>query len=374
MKLHLNKLRLLSIFAALLILEVGCKKATTPEQAAAPVRSDQQIAADVNAKIAAESALSGQEVQAAVQNGVVTLSGSVDNDAARALAGNDSGSVDGVKTVVNNLTVEAPPPPEAQPNPAADAAAAAERKRRREEERKKREELAKQKAAAEAEAQQQQAQAQPPAEAAPAPAPAPPPPPPAPVVKTITLAAGTLVPIRLTDTLDSKTAQPGQTFRGTLAGDLIADGMVAARQGSPVVGRVVDAKDAAHFKGSSLLQIELTQITAGGKQVPVATDSYSKEGKGRGKNTLAKTGGGAAVGAIIGALAGGGKGAAIGSVAGGGLGAGTNAVTRGEQVQIPTESLVTFRLQSPITVTTSTKVGGVKSYDSDNTPQLEQRQ
>jgi hypothetical protein len=78
------------------------------------------------------------------------------------------------------------------------------------------------------------------------------------------------------------------------------------------------------------------------------------EGKGRGKNTAAKVGGGAAIGAIIGAIAGGGKGAAIGSAAGAGVGAGANTITRGEQVQIPSESLVNFQLTNTLAVRVST--------------------
>jgi hypothetical protein len=75
------------------------------------------------------------------------------------------------------------------------------------------------------------------------------------------------------------------------------------------------------------------------------------------------------VGAILGGLLGGGKGAAIGAVTGGGVGAGVNGVTKGQQVQIPTETLVSFHLQSPISVTTSKTVGG--SHGGD---QLQQRQ
>jgi hypothetical protein len=181
--------------------------------------------------------------------------------------------------------------------------------------------------------------------------------------------------VRITEALSSKDAQPNQVFHGSLAGDLIADGMVAVPQGAEVVGRVVDAKDAAHFAGSSLLSIELTQINTKSRQIPVVTEAYSKEGQGRGKNTAVKTGGGAAVGAIIGALAGGGRGAAIGAAAGGATGAGVNAVTRGQQVQIQPETLINFKLQSPITVTTTRALGQVRSFD-DNTstsPQLEQR-
>jgi hypothetical protein len=177
--------------------------------------------------------------------------------------------------------------------------------------------------------------------------------PPAPVARTVSVATGTALPIRLADSLDSNTTQTGQTIHGTLTADIIADNMVAIPRGTPVVGRVIQAKDAAHFAGSSLLSIELTQIELKGAPISVVTSPFSQEGKGRGKNTAMKTGGGAALGAIIGALAGGGKGAAIGAASGGGLGAGVNAVTRGEQVKIPAETLITFKLQSPINVTTS---------------------
>jgi len=195
------------------------------------------------------------------------------------------------------------------------------------------------------------------------------------VAKTVTIPAGTIVPVRITEALSSKDAQPNQVFHGSLAGDLIADGMVAVPHGASVTGRVVDAKDAAHFSGSSLLSIELTQINTKSRQIPIVTDAYAKEGAGRGKNTAVKTGGGAAIGAIIGALAGGGKGAAIGAAAGGATGAGVNAVTRGQQVQIQPETLINFKLQSPITVTTTHTIGQVKSFD-DNTgsnPELQER-
>jgi hypothetical protein len=194
-------------------------------------------------------------------------------------------------------------------------------------------------------------------------APPPPPPPPPPVVKTVTLATGTVIPIRMTDTLDSGKTQPNTVFHGSLAGDLIMDGMVVAKSGAAVTGRVIVAKDATHFSGSSELSIELTRIDTVDHPVDVVTDAYDKKGAGRGKNTALKTGGGAAVGAVLGGLLGGGKGAAIGAASGGGLGAGVNGVTKGQQVQIPTETLVTFHLQSPISVNTSKKVGGSQGGD-----------
>ena len=350
-----------AVLAGFLALGTGCKnQAPAPEAqqaqpAAAPApapRDDQQIGSDIQAKINAESALNGQNIQVAVANGVVTLTGKADNDASRALAAADSASVDGVKTVVNNLTV-GPTKAEAKPVPPP-----APKKKHREV------------------AQDAPPPPPPPAQAAPPPPPqepvqtvAPPPPPPAPVAKTVTLPTGTVIPIRMTDTLDSATTQSNTVFHGSLAGDLIADGMVVAKSGAAVTGRVITAKDATHFAGSSELSIELTRIDTVDHPVDLVTDAYTKNGAGRGKNTALKTGGGAAVGAILGGLLGGGKGAAIGAASGGGIGAGVNGVTRGQQVQIPTETLVSFHLQSPITVTTSKAVGG-----SQNPQDLQQRQ
>jgi hypothetical protein len=355
----------LAVLTGLLALGLGCQKqpaeqpgAPAAQQAsstpAAPPRDDQQIGSDIQAKIAGESGLTGQPIKVDVANGVATLTGKVENEASRSLAAADSASVDGVRTVVNNLVVApsraakpaperrrkvvaaAPPPPPApvEPPPAQ--------------------------------------QPPPPQEAVQVVPPAPLPPPP-PVAKTVVIPAGTVIPIRMVDTLDSAKTQSNTVFHGTLASDLIVDGMVAARTGSAVTGRVITAKDATHFSGSSELSIELTRIETVDKPVDVVTDAYDKQGTGRGKNTAVKTGAGAALGGIIGALAGGGKGAAIGAVTGGGVGAGVNGVTRGQQVQIPTETLVSFHLSSPVSVTTSQKVGGSRgAYNGDG--QLQQRQ
>ena len=351
------------LLAGSLLAATGCKqfmpgaKDETPKPlpAAAPApapRSDQDIANDIQNRINGESALSGQNIQVSVNGGTATLNGTVNNDAARALAAADSGAATGVRTVINNLTVT---PERAQkqepPKPAP------RRKERRA-------------------APQQQAMTQPPppsadtAAAAPPPAPAPPPRPPKPVARTVSVDAGTSLPIRITEALDSGTTQTGQTVHGTLAADIIADDMIAIPRGTAVTGRVTDAKDATHFSGSSSLSVELTSIQVNGQSIPVSTTAFSQQGKGRGKNTAVKAGGGAALGAIIGALAGGGKGAAIGAASGGGLGAGVNAVTRGEQVKIPAETLINFKLQSPVSVTTSRSANGPAAQTfNDDSPQ-----
>ena len=201
-----------------------------------------------------------------------------------------------------------------------------------------------------------------------APPPLPPAPPAPPAFRTVTIPADSTIPVRITQTLDSATTQQGESFTGVVATDVIIDGLVALPQGTPVTGRVSAVQEAAHYKGNSLLSIELTNINPKGEHIAVSTEQYTKEGAGRGKNTAEKVGGGAAVGAILGGILGGGKGAAIGAAAGGGVGAGANTVTRGQQVQIPSETLVQFRLTNSVAVRASTRDPGTRDRDasSDN--------
>src|SRR5216110_805015 len=120
--------------------------------------------------------------------------------------------------------------------------------------------------------------------------------------------------------------------------------------GADVYGRLAEAKEAGHMSGSSELQLELSRIVIDGKDYPVVSSDYSLKGKGRGSDTAKKVGGGAVAGAIIGAIAGGGKGAAIGAGVGSAAGAGVQVLTKGQQVKVPSETLLEFRLQQPITV------------------------
>jgi uncharacterized protein YcfJ len=96
--------------------------------------------------------------------------------------------------------------------------------------------------------------------------------------------------------------------------------------------------------------LQLDSLTSGGKTYNLQTDQYKKTGSSRGKNTAAKVGGGAVVGSIIGALAGGGKGAAIGAAAGAGVGGGVQAATKSQQIKLPSETILNFTLQAPVTV------------------------
>ena len=92
-------------------------------------------------------------------------------------------------------------------------------------------------------------------------------------------------------------------------------------------------------------------LSSGGKTYSLQTDQYRKQGSSRGKNTAEKVGGGAIIGGIIGAIAGGGKGAAIGSAAGAGVGGGAQAASKPKPIKLPSETVLNFTLQAPVTVT-----------------------
>ncbi len=92
-------------------------------------------------------------------------------------------------------------------------------------------------------------------------------------------------------------------------------------------------------------------MSANGKTYNVQTNQWSRQGKGEGKNTALKAGGGAVLGTVIGALAGGGRGAAIGAAAGGAAGTGVAATKKGEQIKLGPESTLNFQLTNALTVT-----------------------
>ncbi len=161
---------------------------------------------------------------------------------------------------------------------------------------------------------------------------------------------GTPVTIRLDYAIGSKLSQAGQTFTGSVAKDVLVRDVVAIPQGATVSGTVTDAKPLGKFAGGAVLQVRLDSINLNGSDLPVRSALRTFSAKGKGKRTALMTGGGAALGGIIGALAGGGKGAAIGMVAGGGAGAGGAAFTGNKDIVLPAESAVTFELSEPLEV------------------------
>ncbi len=166
----------------------------------------------------------------------------------------------------------------------------------------------------------------------------------------VTIAAGERLSVRTIDAIDSGKDTDGQAMRASLEAPLVSGGQVIVPAGAPVTLQLSGVKDAGRIKGNSELSVQATSLQYRGRNFPITTSVVEEEGKGRGKNTGIKTGIGAGIGALIGGLAGGGKGAAIGAGAGGGAGFGFNALTHGQQVKIPSETVLSFRLSAPLIV------------------------
>ena len=283
--------------------------------------SDQTLATDIQAKLYADPTAKTANVKVAVADGVVTLTGDAPTSDVALQVVNIANGTPGAKSVNNQLQIvaaaaapgappiSAPTPMAANPPPHHDGD--------RDHDHPKHDDV--------------------------------PPAPPQPV--TITVPAGTNIGVQMIDAISSKTNTAGQTFRASLSSPIVVGGQTVLPAGSGASVLLSDAKGAARIKGSSELEVRLVSIEHAGQTYQVTTSVHDEIGKGRGKQTAVRSGIGAAAGAVIGAIAGGGKGAAIGSLAGGGAGAGFQLATHGQQVTIPSESILTFSLQSPFVVT-----------------------
>ena len=326
------KNQMAALVVALVLTFSGCslfKSSTAP--------NDEAIAASVQAKLYQDPVLKTRDVHVVSQQGVVVLSGTVGSDQEKSAVEQFAHSADGVKQVIDELTVNAPEQAAAaapaQPQPRAT------RRRSR--------------ARAENEApSESQPQTPAPVEQAP-PTPAQasdaPPPPQQPV--QVTIPAGTVITVRTVDPINSSINKTGDEFAATVDSQIEQNGQVVVPRYAKARLQLVAARSAGHIKGQSEIQLQLVSLAVDGKSYPVSTGVDQQQASSRGKQTAERAGIGAAVGGIIGAIAGGGKGAAIGAGVGAGAGTGVQMATKGQTVKIPAETKLDFTLSSPLNVT-----------------------
>ena len=152
------------------------------------------------------------------------------------------------------------------------------------------------------------------------------------------------------DSIDSEINHTGEIFRTSLDAPVVIDNEIVVPSGTDVYVKLVEARSAGHMTGRSELGLELVRMQNQGKSYVLASNEYRQVGTSRGKRTAATIGGGAAIGAAIGAIAGGGKGAAIGAGVGAGTGTVVQAVTKGKQIKIPSETKLEFKLEQPVEI------------------------
>ena len=165
----------------------------------------------------------------------------------------------------------------------------------------------------------------------------------------ITVPAGTLVNVRLTQDINVDVAQAGMTFKARVDDPVSVDARIVIPREAGAAVQAVKVVQSGDFKGADHVSLKLNTLTIGGRVYEVATEYAVVQGKGEGKRTARKVGGGAGLGAIVGGIAGGGEGALIGGVVG--AAAGTAIAAGGEEhLQLPAETRLQFKLSSPFRV------------------------
>jgi hypothetical protein len=161
-----------------------------------------------------------------------------------------------------------------------------------------------------------------------------------------TIDAGTTITVRTNEEIQGSNSD-GRVFSG------VVDQDVLNRGGNVAIPRGAEVELLVRNIAKNQVALDLESVTVNGQRYGIQSEdsvasNQRADGLGANRRTGKFVGGGAAIGAIIGAIAGGGKGAAIGGGIGAAAGAGTQVLTRGTSVNVPAESLVTFRLQQPL--------------------------
>ena len=272
---------------------------------------DAKISSDIQNKFNQDSGLASKQLKVQAEDGVVTLSGAVDNDAQRAAAGRQAAAEAGVKTVINDLQVgnasATPPAGRTRESTTATKTSAGTPAEKAKPVTAKKSSQARSSDNSNLDGQsadtsiasqmsggrqpEAAAQTPPPTDNTAAQAPPPPPSP-----KKLIIDQGTPVTVRLIDPIDSEKNQTGDTFHATLNAPMSSDGEEAVPAGVELTGHLVSVKSAGKFAGQSEVVLQLDKLSAGGKTYSLQTDQYKKTGSSRGKNTAEKVGGGAVLG------------------------------------------------------------------------------
>lgn len=176
--------------------------------------------------------------------------------------------------------------------------------------------------------------------------------------------SGTTIKVRTIDRLSSAEARVGDNFHATLEEPITVNDKELYPRGADIIGRVVDVHTSGRLSEPGELDLVLNTVSSGGRTSSLRVAPLVMKGESHGKSNATKIGGGAALGAIIGAIAGGGKGAAVGTVAGGAAGTGAAAATGKREVEIASETVLSF-----VTSTSADVAGGPATNEkSESTP------
>jgi len=357
-------------WAAVVLLSSAVALAQDTAAPAAGQRTDGEIEMDVVHALDASKALKNDLITAATIQSEVTLSGTVSSEASSELAESIASHVAGVTKVHNNLQVGNPQDAQnAQPVNGAEPGA---------------------QQMADNPPDESMAPIPPPPAPSDGPQPTPgqppypgqsqpqaqtpnPPPPPlrpqyvparpqyvpalpaAPVYEApkgpVTIPQGTLLQLRTSESVGTRRAKDGEPVQFTVIRDVAVGGVLAIPRGATVHGVVTEVKQAGDLGGSPVLALKLTSLDLGGQSYQLDSDQFKVKGPNKAGQTVGKAVSGAIIGTVIGCAVSRGTGCAIGAAAGAGAGMAASAASPGPGVWIPAEALVTFHLNTPLTVT-----------------------
>jgi hypothetical protein len=175
-------------------------------------------------------------------------------------------------------------------------------------------------------------------------------PPAPPQPRYATLSAGTVIPVRLQDPLDTAVNKTGDTFRAVVDEDILVGNSVVVPRGSLVEGKLTYVERSGRVKGRAAMSMQFVSLQVDGRTYPLQTEILSFEAEATKSEDATKVGVASGIGAAIGAIAGGGKGAAIGAAVGAGAGGATVAATRGKELQYSPEQQFQFTLNEAVQI------------------------
>ena len=159
--------------------------------------------------------------------------------------------------------------------------------------------------------------------------------------------AGTQLQVRIIEKLSSEQASVGDQFHGTFAAPVVVNGRTLFSKGTDVTGEVTSVERSGRLSRPGELHLSLRTVRSGGRTYAIAADPFVIKGESHTKSNVAKIGGGAGLGALIGAIAGGGKGAAIGAGVGAAAGTGVAAGTGKKPAEVESEAVLTWVAANP---------------------------
>ncbi len=155
-----------------------------------------------------------------------------------------------------------------------------------------------------------------------------------------TVPAGTALTVRMAESVDTRNNKTGQRFTAVLEANLMSGDIIVAKKGSKVYGVLTNVKKAGRIAGTASMTLELRDISINDVMVAIRTQPVSGQGDNTAKTSVGRTARAAAIGGLIDG--------SDGAKTGAKVGVGAALLTKGDDIQIPKDSLLDFILSAPL--------------------------